>query len=46
MTTAYLPIEFESIYSFDKTFYEWFNKLPDLDALDKVNHKNSNFGLV
>jgi hypothetical protein len=40
------PIEFESIYSFDKTFYEWFNKLPDLDALDKVNHKNSNFGLV
>jgi hypothetical protein len=27
-------------------FYAWFNKLPDLDAMDKKREKDSNFGLI
>lgn len=36
----------ESYYRLDDYFCEWFNALPDLDALDKVRPKDSNFGLV
>jgi hypothetical protein len=40
------PLKFEKYYTFDDAFYQWFNKLPDLDALDKVKPKTSNFGLA
>lgn len=30
-------------YNFDLAFYEWYNALPDLDALDRTSSK---FGLV
>jgi hypothetical protein len=36
----------KNLYAFDAAFMEWFNTLPDLDAMDKVQHKDSNFGLV
>jgi hypothetical protein len=36
----------KALYTFDSAFWEWFNALPDLDAMDKVKHKDSNFGLV
>jgi hypothetical protein len=39
-------VEFEKSYTFDDEFYAWFNKLPDLDALDKKRQKGSNFGLI
>jgi hypothetical protein len=39
-------IEFEKSYTFDDEFYAWFNKLPDLDALDQKRQKGSNFGLI
>jgi len=41
------PFDFgEHQYAFDDAFWAWFNALPDLDAMDKVTHKGSNFGLV
>jgi hypothetical protein len=40
------PLEFEKYFTFDDAFYQWFNKLPDLDAMDKIKHKDSGFGLV
>jgi hypothetical protein len=40
------PLEFEKYFTFDDAFYQWFNKLPDLDAMDKMKHKDSGFGLV
>jgi len=39
-------ISFGKNYNFDEAFYMWFNSLPDLDAMDKVKHKDSDFGLV
>ena len=39
-------IEFQKIFAFDDIFYGWFNSLRDLDAADKIKHKDSNFGLV
>ncbi len=36
----------ETSYRLDGSFYSWFNALPDLNALDKLRPKNSNFGLV
>jgi hypothetical protein len=36
----------ETYYQLDDSFYAWFRALPDLDALDKVRPKTSNFGLV
>jgi len=39
-------IQFMKGYTFDDTFYRWFNELPDLDAEDKKVHKDANFGLV
>jgi hypothetical protein len=40
-------IEFEeSYYTLDDRFFTWFNALPDLDALDKLRAKTSNFGHV
>jgi hypothetical protein len=36
----------KKLYTFDEAFWRWFNGLPDLDAMDKVSHKDSNFGLV
>jgi hypothetical protein len=27
-------------------FYEWFDNLPDLDAIEEIKRKDSNFGLV
>lgn len=36
----------ESYYKLDDAFRQWFNALPDLDALDKTRPKTSNFGLV
>lgn len=39
-----LPVlDFQRDYNFDSAFFEWFNKLPDLDSLDK---KKNNFGLA
>jgi hypothetical protein len=32
--------------NFDDAFYAWFNSLPDLDALEKKDTKDSKFGLV
>src|SRR5258708_24656770 len=32
----------KNLYAFDATFREWFNSLPDLDAMDMVKHKDSN----
>ena len=32
--------------NFDEAFFAWFHSLPDLDALDKKNAKDSNFGLI
>jgi hypothetical protein len=41
------PFDFgKRLYVFDDAFWAWFNALPDLDAMDKVTHKGSNFGLV
>lgn len=41
------PLEFEeSHYTLDDPFFRWFNALPDLDALDKLRPKTSNFGLA
>lgn len=47
-------IDIAKYFNFDDKFYQWFNALPDLDALDKQRrealekdpHNNSNFGLV
>jgi len=36
----------ESYYRFDTEFFEWFKSLPDLDELDKLKLKTSNFGLA
>src|ERR1035438_2562657 len=33
-------------FAFDAMFPDWFNKLPDLDAMDKRKQKSSNFGLA
>jgi hypothetical protein len=33
-------------FAFDAVFHDWFNKLPDLDAMDKLKPKSSNFGLT
>jgi|HubBroStandDraft_4_1064222.scaffolds.fasta_scaffold682392_2 hypothetical protein len=41
-----LPTLFQQNCNFDGVFYEWFNKLPDLDAMDKVKLKGSDFGLA
>jgi hypothetical protein len=44
---GYTPIDFgKKLYQFDDDFWAWFNALPDLDAMDKVKHKDSNSGLV
>jgi hypothetical protein len=47
------PLDFgKQLYGFDDAFWHWFNQLPDLDARDKeeprdsTQHKDSNFGLV
>jgi hypothetical protein len=39
-------MDFEKSFTFDDSFYAWFNALPDLDADDKTVRKDSNFGLV
>jgi hypothetical protein len=39
-------LKFQKSYSFDQYFYDWFNRLPDLDARDNGTQKGSNFGLV
>jgi hypothetical protein len=39
-------LTFQKDYNFDAAFHEWFNSLPDLDALDKRRTKHSNFVLV
>ena len=39
-------LQFMKSYTFDDTFYRWFNELRDLDAEDKKVHKDANFGLV
>jgi|HubBroStandDraft_1064217.scaffolds.fasta_scaffold50965_2 hypothetical protein len=39
-------LDFQKSYNFDAVFYEWFNKLLDLDAMDKVKRKGSDFGLA
>jgi hypothetical protein len=39
-------LDFARNFNFDGAFYAWFNKLPDLDAMDKIKHKDANFGLV
>jgi hypothetical protein len=39
-------MDFEKSFTFDDSFYAWFNALPDLDADDKKGHKESDFGLV
>lgn len=39
-------LEFEKYYTFDAAFYDWFNKLPDLDKLNAQREKNSNLGSV
>lgn len=39
-------LEFEKYFTFDDAFYQWFNNLPDLDAMGKMRHKDSGFGLV
>lgn len=36
----------KKLYNFDHQFWAWYNSLPDLDAADKVPHKDSGFGLV
>jgi hypothetical protein len=44
---SHAALEFgKQLYGFDAAFWEWFNALPDLDAIDKVKQKDSNFGLV
>lgn len=41
------PVEFgKYLYRFDDDFWDWFNALPDLDEIDRVKHKDSNFGLI
>jgi hypothetical protein len=39
-------LDMEELYRFDESFYQWFNRLPDLDQLDKTKPQTSNFGLV
>jgi len=39
-------LDFQKYYNFDGPFLEWFNKLPYLDAIDKLRPKSSDFGLV
>jgi hypothetical protein len=39
-------LDFQKYYTFDREFYEWFNNLPDLDAMDRLKGKNSSFGLI
>jgi hypothetical protein len=39
-------LDFEENYNFDDFFKAWFYRLPDLDELDKLRPKTSNFGLV
>jgi len=39
-------LQFMKGYTFDETFYRWFNELRDLDAEEKEVHRDSNFGLV
>lgn len=36
----------KKLYNFDEAFWAWFRSLPDLDAADKIQQKDSNFGLV
>lgn len=36
----------KTLYKFDEAFWAWFESLPDLDAAEKVLHKDSGFGLV
>lgn len=42
----YPKIDLEELYRFDEQFYKWFDTLPDLDEMDKIRFKTSNFGLV
>jgi hypothetical protein len=39
-------LQFMKSYTFDDTFYRWFNELRDLDAEDKKVHRDANFGLI
>ena len=40
-------LDFEqNYYNFDDAFLAWIRRLPDLDELDKVKFKTSNFGLA
>ncbi len=39
-------LEFEKYFTFDAAFYEWFNRLPNLDKLSTQREKNSNLGLI
>jgi hypothetical protein len=34
------------MYKYDQAFWPWYNSLPDMDAVDKLRGKDSNFGLV
>ena len=36
------PLQIRKQYNFDAEFYAWFNRLPDLDALDSAS---TNFDL-
>jgi len=54
--TAYFKLEpdhdrlyslaFEQAFTFDEAFFQWFNSLPDLDAIDENNEKDSKFAPV
>ena len=34
-------LDFIRNYDFDTTFYDWFNRLPDLDAIDKLKGRGT-----
>jgi hypothetical protein len=37
-------LKFDKDYTFDRVFYDWFNKLPDLDAMDTAKPRDAGLG--
>jgi hypothetical protein len=39
-------LSFRQAFSFDEAFFQWFNKIPDLDAADEQKEKDSEPSLI